>query len=90
MDDEQAEQLRRLREPSAGHGSHAAPRRDREYGDDDFPVETVLLFRRLGHETRSAVKVTDDRWTVTGRWWKRSWKGLTRVIGPGYDIHISD
>ena len=90
VDDEQAEQLRRLGESPTGRGGSHARRIPREYGDDDFPEETVLVFRRLGHETRSAVKVNETRWRITGRWWKRSWKGVARVIGRGYEISVSE
>ena len=86
VDDEQAEQLRRLGESPTGRGGSHARRIPREYGDDDFPEETVLVFRRLGHETRSAVKVDDTLWRVTGRRRLRPWEGLIRVIGRGYEI----
>ena len=57
-----------------------------QYGDDIFPLETVVVFRRAGNETRSAVKVAEGMWRVTGCWWLRRWDGVLRTVGNGYDL----
>ena len=91
MDDDQVNELRRLPgpPPRIGRSRRSLSFRE-EYGEDLFPVETALMFRCAGHETRLAVKVAEGMWRVTGCHWLRRWDGLLRAVGHGYDVDRVD
>jgi hypothetical protein len=82
--------LRRPGEPTRPPGGRTGRGRNLRavYGDDVFPVETVLVFHRSGRETRAAVKVAEGMWRVTGSRWLRRWDGLLRAVGPGYQLSL--
>ena len=90
MDEKHLDVLRSLDGPAGGHGGRGRVTRFREYGNDDFPVETVLVFRCGGRETRAAVKHTDTRWKITGHRRLRSWDALVRIAGPGCEVSQMD
>lgn len=92
MDEEHADQVRRHVHglpPQAGGPRRPLTLRE-EYGEDIYPLETVMVFRRSGRETRSAVKVADGVWRLTGALWLRRWPGLLRKVGHGYEPSVSD
>lgn len=90
MDDDHMDALRRPGEPAPapGGGTGRPPSLRGVYGDDVFPVETVLVFHRSGRETRAAVKVAEGMWRVTGCWRLRHWDGMLRAVGPGYQLSL--
>lgn len=89
MDDDQLAAAQRPGGPPPRFGRRKARRSaslSLAYGEDIYPVETVLVFRCSGRETRAAVKVADGMWRVTGCWWLRRWNGLLHTVGPGYEL----
>lgn len=92
MDDDHLNELGRLPDlpPQPGSRGHRRYTLREEYGEDTFPVETVLVFHRSGRETRAAVKVADGMWRLTGAMWLRRWDGLLRKVGHGYEPSVSD
>ena len=89
MDNDHMDALRRLGEAPAGHGGR--PPRMPGWGKyDGYPPETVLVFRRSGSETKAAVKLDEVRWRVTGHRRLRTWDGMLRAIGHGYELFLVD
>ena len=88
MDEEHVNELRRLGalSPRIGRRPRQHYTLREQYGEDIFALETVLVFRRGGQETRAAVKVAEGLWRVTGCHWLRRWDGMLRTVGHDYEI----
>ena len=83
VEEDHMRELRRLPETSRRHASQKVTLRS-EYGEDTYPVESVLVFRCPGSETIATVKRTECGWRVTGKRRLRTWDELLRTVGHGY------
>lgn len=61
-----------------------------EYGPDHFSRGDVLIFRPhpedADQETRVAVKIDSDRWTLTARGSSRTWVETLVLAGAGHQL----
>lgn len=90
MDDEHAEQLRRM-DSGARHGGGTGRARQlrEDYGRDEFIPGKVLIFEQIGEETVAAVKEYSGKWRLTGHRRLRTWDGLLNTIGRGYEVSVA-
>ena len=83
LGEDHARELSRLPETSRRPASRRVTLRT-EYGEDIYPVESVLVFRRGGSDTIATVKRTEFGWSVTGKRRLRTWDELLRTVGHGF------
>ena len=60
-----------------------------EYGNDSYDHGDILIFlpRSDESETRVAVKVGPDRWTLTARGSQHSWIKTLELVGSGHPLY---